>query len=380
MNIFTHSLILSSTFVLAVMSMGLTGNLPESHARHSGRLGMTPKIPSELQRYQPTQSLAGYLTIAVHGDTQALMAELAKAFHSWHPNLKLALLQSKPYEGSPTRSTLGSFLDRQATPRLKDGKHRGFLGSNDIRLLVLSKKLTNEEKKEFISRFGYRPVEIPMARDAVVFYVNYTNPVQGLTLDELQALFSNSPVGEATSGSRIWGDVGLKGQWKMAPVNLYVPTKIRAISTYSFLQKFALSNGEFRHDVIEKTGSASVVLAVSNDRTGIGGGDFGFQTPHVRVVPIAKKAKLPYITPTTQTIMNGTYPLSHPVYLYINKTPSQDLAPAISEFLNFIHSRTAQEFIVTEGWFPLKTSEVQRNLQLLGFSPDRGKSKGKPSK
>lgn len=380
MNISTRSFVLSSTFLLALISIGLTWNLPEGHAWHSGRPAITPDIPSEFPIYQPTQSLTGYLTIAVQDDTRALIAALAKEFHSWHPNLKLALLQSKNYEGSPTRSTLGSFLDGLAKPRLEAGKHRGFLGSSDIRLLVLSKKLTNEEKTEFISRFGYRPVEIPLARDAVVFYVNYQNPVQGLTLNELQALFSDSPVGEEMSGLRIWGDVGMNGGWKITPVNLYVPNKFRAISTYTFLQKFALANGKFRKDVIEKTGSASVVLAVSNDKNGIGGGDFGFHIPHVRVVPIAKKAKLPYVTPTTQTIMNGTYPLSHPVYLYINKTPSHDLPPAISEFLNFIHSRTAQEVVVKEGLFPLKPSEVQRNLQLLSFSPDGVKAKSKPSK
>jgi len=369
MKLFTRSCVLSTTLSLAFTTIGLLWNFPECQARHSGRPIITPDIASEFHIYQPTQSVTGYLTMAAQDDTYTLAAALVKEFHSWHQDLRPAVLKSKNYEGNSPRTRLGSFLDHHARPRFNDGKNRGFIGSSDIRLLVLSKRLTTEEKSEFISRFGYRPVEIPIARDAAVFYVYYQNPIQGLTLDKIQALFSDPLMGEEPSGLRNWGDLGLDGPWRMAPVTLYIPNKNRAVSTYSFLKNFALAKGTFRDDIIEKTGSASVVLAVSNDRNGIGGGDFGFQIPHVRVIPIAKKPKLPYIIPTTQTIMNGTYPLSHPVYLYINKSPAQELPPAISEFLKFIHSQTAQEVVVNEGRFPLKTSEVRRNLQLLSFSP-----------
>ena len=379
MNIFTRSLFIHMPLLGFFITMGVVCDIPDVYARHSGPSPMTPDIPAEFGTYEPTKQLSGYLTIAVRDDTHDFVAALVKAFHSWHPNLGTALLKSKNYEGSPTRSPLGGFLDRQAKPRLHNGKSRGFFGSTDIRLLALGKKLTSEEKSEFISRFGYRPLEIPIARDAVVFYVHYKNPVKGLTLDEIQALFSEYPIGQEPSAVRKWGEIGVNGAWKIAPVNLYLPQKNREIPTYSFLQEFVLSNGKFRTDAIEKTGSASVVLAVANDVNGLGGGDFGFQIPHVRVLPIAKKPKLPYVTPTIQTIMNGTYPLSHPIYLYVNKSPTDDLPSAVSEFLTFINTRTAQEVVVKEGRFPLKTSEVQRNQQILNFSPEGDKDEIQPS-
>jgi len=363
-----RSFIHYAPLLMSMFLIGLVSDLQSSHAGHSGRPTIVPDIAPEIEPYQPSRNAKGYLTMVVKDDIHVLMDALVEAFRHWHPELKIAIQPSQTYS-QDSRLTLDSFLHRLVQPRLKTGNHRGFFGSHDIRLLGLSRKLTQEEKSEFISRFGYRPLEIPIARNMLVFYVNYKNPIKGLTLEQIQALFSAPPNGDLSSQLRKWGELGVNGEWNVAPITLYVPHKQHALSAHQFIREYVLRNGPFRNDVSSLNGSASVVLAVSNDLHGIGVADFGFQIPHVRVLPVAKKAKLPFVNPTTRTIMNNTYPLTHFIYLYVNKSPTDNLPEDISEFLIFIHSREGQEVVLNHGRFPLNTSEVQRNLQIFNPSP-----------
>jgi phosphate transport system substrate-binding protein len=63
--------------------------------------------------------------------------------------------------------------------------------------------------------------------------------------------------------------------------------------------------------------------------------------------------------------MQGRYPLSRPLYVYVNKDPNKDWDPKIREFLRFINSRDGQETVARAGVYPLSSSQVSHNVELI---------------
>jgi phosphate transport system substrate-binding protein len=85
----------------------------------------------------------------------------------------------------------------------------------------------------------------------------------------------------------------------------------------------------------------------------------------VRVIPLAGKIGGPYVMPTEQSILDGTYPLRRHLYLYVNKDPKDDLPKPVLEFLKFVNSREGQLLVAKAGVYPLPMAEVTKNLQTV---------------
>jgi hypothetical protein len=125
--------------------------------------------------------------------------------------------------------------------------------------------------------------------DALALFVNKDNPTKGLTVAEADALFSKSRRhGHAVDLTK-WGQLGLTGDWAGAPVSLY--GRNSASGTYGFFKEHALKNGDFKDQVKEQPGSASVVQGISEDRYGIGYSGIGYSTSGVKMLPLAAKAR-----------------------------------------------------------------------------------------
>ncbi|UVT19730.1 MAG: hypothetical protein H8K03_18380 [Nitrospira sp.] len=106
--------------------------------------------------------------------------------------------------------------------------------------------------------------------------------------------------------------------------------------TYGFFKEHALKNGDFKDEVKEQPGSASVVQGISEDQAGIGYSGIGYLTSNVRTVPLAEKDGMPYQEANQQNADNGSYPLWRHLYLYVNKVPNKPLDPIVREFVKFI--------------------------------------------
>jgi len=89
--------------------------------------------------------------------------------------------------------------------------------------------------------------------------------------------------------------------------------------------------------VNEQPGSAAVVQSVSSSINGIGYSGVGYKTCGVRAVPLAKKGKN-VIPADTKHALNGKYPLTHFLYIYVNKRPNHPLAPLEREFIKMVMS------------------------------------------
>jgi phosphate transport system substrate-binding protein len=247
--------------------------------------------------------------------------------------------------------------------RRGDGDTTGHFGSFDVQLLASSRQLTDKEIRKFLSRYGYAPTAIPIAQNAVALYVHRDNPIRGLTLAQLDAIFSAKPK-RGMEDIREWGQLGLRGEWGKAPIRLYGRDQ-RSTGTLAFFKQVVMKGSDFKKGLIHEPGSASVVVAVGKDRYGIGYSGIGFHTSAVKAVPLSETAGSPAVHPTIESVTEGRYPLSRPLYLYVNKEPDEEWDETIVEFLRFINSREGQETVTRTGLYPLSSPQVAQNLALI---------------
>lgn len=256
------------------------------------------------------------------------------------------------------------FLQDQATIRRGDGSPKGSHHvSGSIDLLASSRPLTNKEREDFQSRYGYEVSEIPIALDAVAVYVNRENPAEGLTMEQLDAMFGRDRKRGFPEEITTWGQLGLKGEWAQQPIHRY--GRDQRSGTRTFFAQEALLGGELRADIREEVGAASEILAIARDVLGIGYASIEYQASMVRVLPLAEKAGQPFVAPTAESVAHGTYPLSRPLYLYAKIDPTAEPEAEVLEFLRFVNSRQGQDMVIKAGVYPLPARQVAKNLGVL---------------
>ncbi len=351
---------------LALLGLfGALGVSPEMASSQPLEGTIRPVVDAEIAAYTPGTGVSGAIVVAGSDTMQPLVARLASEFRRWQPEVKIAV------QGGGTDAALMQFVGDQATIRRGDASPKGgHQVSGSVAILASSRSLTEEEIKNFHSRYGYDPVEIPIALDAVAIYVNAGNPIEGLTLDQLDAIFGKERRRGAAKDLATWGDVGLAG-WEGQPIHLYGRDK--QSGTRTFFKHVALHDGELKSSIHEQPGSASEILAISRDPLGIGYAGIGFLASTVRVVPLAEKPGMSYVSPTAVAAGNGEYPLSRQLYLYAKRETKSEMKAAIVEFLRFVNSREGQQVVAKAGVYPLTASQIGKNLTAL-TGPDLAKS------
>ena len=219
------------------------------------------------------------------------------------------------------------------------------------------------ELDAFEKVFGYKPTTIRVAVDALAVYVNKDNPLEKLTLEEVDAMFSNTR--KCGHGNTIdtWGQAGLDANWAAKPISLY--GRNSASGTYGYFKGVALCKGDYRDTVKEQPGSASVVQGVTEDLYGMGYSGIGYKTSGVKTLSLAKKSGGEYYGTDAEIVLSGKYPLSRYLYLYVNKTPNKPLDPLVREFIKFVLSRAGQETVVKDGYLPISAKLVEQERAKL---------------
>jgi phosphate transport system substrate-binding protein len=297
------------------------------------------KVPEGIAPYKATAGISGSLGSVGSDTMNNLMTLWQEGFKKLYPSVTIQV----EGKGSST-----------APPALIEGT---------AQLGPMSREMKPDEIDAFEKKFGYKPSCIRTSLDALAVWVNRDNPVQGLTLGQLDAIFSSTRRGGALQDITAWGQLGLTGDWDR-PISLY--GRNSASGTYGYFKDHALAKGDFKNTVKEQPGSASVVQGVENDRYAIGYSGIGYSTAGVRSVPIAKKDGGPFVSADVEHVLNGTYPLGRYLYIYFNKAPNRPLDPLTKEFLTFVLSKEGQEVVIKDGFLPLpkKVLDEERvNLQ-----------------
>lgn len=339
--------------LLAVLILMLSAQ--EAGAEQGGPLaGVT--VDSDLAHYAPQDHVMGGVKIQGSETMYPLLTRLGMEFQRRQPKVNVSV------KGGGSGKAVEEFLQ---PPPIKTGKitlkeER----ATHFPFIATSRELFDAEIKEFVAQHGYEPVAVPVAVDAVALYVHKENPLPGLTLDQIDAMFSTTRHRGYKTDLKQWGQVGLSDGWEQAPIQLY--GRDRKSGTRAFFQEHCLAGGDFVPGVHESPGAASVILELSRNQLGIGYSGLGLQSSMVRVVPLAESEGMPYITPSSSTVKDQTYPLRRMLYLYFDKTPKSPLPPAAQEFLTFIMSQEGQEAVVKAGFFPLPVNQVIKSTIILG--------------
>lgn len=305
----------------------------------SGVAAAPAAVDAALPEYAPASGVSGNIS-SVGSDTLAnLMTLWAEEFGKLYPNVNIQIQAA----GSST-----------APPALTEGT------SN---LGPMSRKMKDNEIDDFESKYGYKPTAIPVAIDALAVFVNKDNPVKGLSIPQVDAIMSSTrKCGHATDITT-WGEAGLTGGWAGKPIQLYGRNSVSG--TYGFFKDEALCKGDFKNNVNEQPGSASVVQAVTTSSNGIGYSGIGYSTSGVKAIPLAAKDGAPFIEPTAENATSGTYPLSRFLYIYVNKKPNEPLAPLEKEFIKMVLSKIGQQVVVKDGYIPLPAKAAEKALGMI---------------
>ena len=293
-------------------------------------------VDAGVPEYKAVSGISGNIS-SVGSDTLAnLMTLWAESFKRSYPNVNIQIQAA----GSST-----------APPALTEAT------SN---LGPMSRKMKSNEIAAFEDRYGYKPTAIPVAIDALAVYVNKDNPLKGMSIPDVDAVFSSTRKCGGKKDISKWGDLGLTGNWKKRDIQIYGRNSVSG--TYGYFKKKALCKGDYKNNVNEQPGSASVVQSVSSSVNGIGYSGIGYKTSGVRAVPLTKKAGNEYIEATPDNAVSGKYPLSRFLYVYVNKHPNKELAPLEKEFIKLILSKQGQQVVIKDGYIPLPAAVVEKYL------------------
>ncbi|MFI3187031.1 MAG: phosphate ABC transporter substrate-binding protein PstS family protein [Methylococcaceae bacterium] len=304
----------------------------------SGAASAVQTVDAGVPEYQKASGISGNLS-SVGSDTLAnLMTLWAEEFNRAYPNVNIQIQAA----GSST-----------APPALTEGT------SN---LGPMSREMKDDELQAFEDKYGYKPTAIPVAIDALAVLVNKDNPVKGLTMEQVDGIFSSTNKCGGEKSIETWGDAGVAA-WGSKSIQLYGRNSVSG--TYGYFKEHALCKGDFKNNVNEQPGSASVVQSVTSSVNGIGYSGMGYTTSGVKMVPLAKKGSTTFVEATPENAVAGTYPLTRYLYVYVNKKPNQPLSPLDNEFIKMVLSKTGQQVVIKDGYIPLPAKVVDKVLATL---------------
>ncbi|HET9490961.1 MAG TPA: phosphate ABC transporter substrate-binding protein [Methylomirabilota bacterium] len=295
-----------------------------------------PKLDPALVVYKASSGVSGNVNSIGSDTLNNLMTLWAETFNKFYPNVKIQI----EGKGSAT-----------APPALIAGT---------AQLGPMSRPMKGTEIDQFEKRFGYKPVAVRVAVDALAVYVNKDNPIKCMTMAQVDAVFSKSRRYGYREDIKTWRQLGLTGEWASRPLSIY--GRNSASGTYGFFKEHALKNGDYKDEVKEQPGSASVVQGVTVDRYGIGYSGIGYATAGVRAVPLAAKEGGKCFDAVPDNAYSGDFPLSRFLYVYVNRAPGKTLDPITREYLRLVLSREGQEVVIKDGYFPIPASIAKEEL------------------
>lgn len=292
------------------------------------------QVDPKLAMYQRVGGVSGNLNSIGSDTLNNLMTLWAEGFRAMYPNVNIQI----EGKGSST-----------APPALIEGTSQ---------LGPMSRPMKSKELDTFEKKFGYKPTQIKVAIDALAVFVHKDNPVKGLSLTQVDSIFS-STYKRGGKPAMTWGDVGLSGAWASRPFSLY--GRNSASGTYGMFKEHVMKEGDYKDTVKEQPGSSSVVQGVASDVGSIGYSGIGYRTSGVKAIALGEDDKNVY-EPSLDNSLSGDYPLARFLYVYVNKKPNDPLDQLSLEFIKFVLSKTGQEIVVKDGYYPLPSAVADETV------------------
>lgn len=319
-------------------------------------------------RYRPDQTVSGTIRIWGHGAYDrkrdfigALVSAWERGFQQYEPGIRF----ENHLVG--TAAAIGSL----------------YTGRGDLALM--GREIWPPEIAAFEEVFGYPPTGVDVVtgsfdvrnRDyALVVFVHTGNPIEGLTLAQLRAVFA-APDVPGAHRARTWGDLGLSGSWRDRPIHLYGLPISRGFARF-FEQRVFDGDELWRPSLQEfadlkgskggaTDGGQRMLDAMANDPDSIGYAGLLYENSAVRPVALAEQGGEPYVEPTRDSVMDHSYPLTRMVTMFLNRAPGKPVEPKLREFLRYVLSRQGQQAVLRDGrgYLPILAPAAAQELGKL---------------
>ncbi len=304
-----------------------------------------PKVSDEFEEYATTTGVTGAIKVAGSDSMLNLVTLWAEGYAKFYPNVQ------KELEGKGTSS---------GPPALTEGT---------VQFASMSREMKSSEIEAFQSKHGYKPTALATSIDMLAVYVHKDNPIKGLSLKQVDAIFSKNRKGGYSKDIRTWGELGLKGEWAAKPVTLY--GRNSASGTYGFFKEKSLFGGDYKDSVKEMPGSSAVVASVAKEKYAIGYSGIGYKTADVIAVPLSIEEGEDFIPAESDYGYSGEYPLTRDLYLYINYKPGSKLDPLRREFIRYIFSKEGQTDVIEDGYLAVLPQSAADTLKSVGISTSK---------
>ena len=330
---------------------------------------------SGLPDYKPQQTVSG--TIREWGSNYFADSNLndywETEFHKSQPNVKFDVHMRTALEAAPALAT--GVADIAAC--------RLFTFSDEE---LYERAFNHEPLRILIATGSY---DVPGWSPALAVVTNKDNPISQITMEQLDGIFGAARTGgyqgttwhpeaarDASKDIRTWGQLGLTGKWKDAPIHVY-GLNLEYGMARDFQQmvfqggdKWTESLQEYANyagpDGTLKIAAEQLMIDLAKDPYGIGYSGVMFLNPQTKTLAVAGKPGGPYVSPTIETVQNRTYPMLLEVYFYLDREPGKPIDPKLKEFLRFVLSRQGQEAIARDGkYLPLTKQAVEEQLKKL---------------
>jgi phosphate transport system substrate-binding protein len=283
-------------------------------------------VSESLPHYQPGAALKGPLEIPCTDALSDLGEEWNMGFRKSQPAASLVFLAK---------------LSVEAVTSLQAGT---------APLVILAREMTAGEVKAFQDKYGYLPMRIPVCMDATIIFVNKSNPITSISMQQLDAIYSRNRLGGSPAPAVTWGDLGVKGELQHRVINAYA--RAEGTATRSAFGTVCLLGGPYRPGIIDREDSSALAEAVSTDAAGIGFGPMACWFATNKTLPVVPYAGTEARYPTQELVTDSKYPMPRLFYGYLNRAPGQPVPVPVNEALHYILSQEGQNVVADIGLLP----------------------------
>lgn len=205
-----------------------------------------------------------------------------------------------------------------------------------------SRKMKDKEKARAESELGVAPVEYVVGQDALAVYVHKDNPLEEITLSQLESIYADG--GTTTK----WSELGIElsgGSDEIVRVS-----RQNNSGTYAYFREAVLKDNDFKLGSIDLSGSSDVVAMVEKTASAIGYSGMGYATDNVKMLKIKSTDDGDAVAPTADNVINGTYPIARPLMIYTAGEPNDTL----QTYLDWILGENGQGIVSEMGYVPVK--------------------------
>lgn len=310
------------------------------HATAMQPVALDPNLPF----YRPVEKLSGELKLGGSNTLSHVATVWIDGFRHFYPEVEISI----EVNGS-----------RQA---VKD------VSAGNTHIGLLSRTIYNEEVEAFRKAHGYNPSVLTPCLERTAIYVNKDNPIEGLTVGQVDAIFSHEcrRGGEKYCGT--WKQFGLTDSWAGNPIVVHGRSK--DTGSQIFLQQAVLLGSEFRSDIVTHKSNIEMLDAISKDPASIGFSGLTYSIPGVRAVPLAFKEGDEFVAIDSEEAARGRYPLVRQLQFVVDHNPGKPLPKIEQEFIKYVFSRLGQEDVVKAGFqaIPARPARIALDAVGLGIS------------